>query len=121
LICFDVRNIICYQVNNLLQYDKDDVAKVFVNNLLPFLATIILQDGFFLISEFRDHLYTKLDNMVNSGYEQWAIDAKSALSRRIAVHEDNILENTRYEAMLRTTEHVAAQNCNIEDQIKHFR
>jgi hypothetical protein len=30
------------------------------------------------------------------------------------------LESTRYEAMLRTTEHVAAQNSNIEDQIKQL-
>jgi len=58
--------------------------------------------------------------MLNTGYEQWAIDAKAAISRRVAIHEANILENTRYEAMLRTTEHVAAQNSNIENQIKQF-
>jgi hypothetical protein len=58
--------------------------------------------------------------MLNTGYEQWAIDAKAAISRRVAIHEANILENTRYEAMLRTTEHVAAQNSNIKDQIKQL-
>ena len=111
-----------HQVNNLLDYDNGDAAKDFVNNLLPFLATIILQDGIYLISDFPEHLYTKvlLDCMLNTGYEQWAIDAKAAISRRVAIHEANILENTRYEAMLRTTEHVAAQNSNIEDQIKHL-
>jgi deoxyribodipyrimidine photolyase-like uncharacterized protein len=40
--------------------------------------------------------------------------------RRMVLHEDNIVENSKYEAMLRTTEHVAAQNCNIEDQLKHL-
>jgi hypothetical protein len=59
-----------------------------VNNLLPFLATIILQDGIYLISDFPDHLYTKvlLDCMLNTGYEQWAIDAKTVISRRAAIH-----------------------------------
>jgi hypothetical protein len=111
-----------HQVNHVMQYDKGDAARDFVNNLLPFLATITLQDGIYFTSELPDHLYTKilLDKMSGTGYEQWAIDAKAAISRRMVLHEDNIVENSKYEAMLRTTEHVAAQNCNIEDQLKHL-
>jgi hypothetical protein len=38
----------------------------------------------------------------------------------MVLHEDYILENSRCEAMLWTTEHIAAQNCNIEEQIKQL-
>jgi hypothetical protein len=64
------------QVNNTWGYDKGKSARSFVNNLLPHLAQIVVQDGMYLTTTYPNHPYSKLllQKMQNVGYEKWATD-----------------------------------------------
>lgn len=112
-----------HQVLNLHDFDKGDAAKVFVFDLLPFMATVILQDGVHLINEYPDHLHTKilLNKMQGYGYIEWAEEARCAITNRQIVHCRQVAENNQYEAVMRANEHVQNQNTTIMHEICNLR
>jgi hypothetical protein len=62
------------QVNNNINYDNGSAARNFVYHLLPFFATIIVQDGVHLTTTYPYHPYSKLllHILWNEGYEKWS-------------------------------------------------
>jgi hypothetical protein len=91
-----------YQVHHLHLFDKGDGANIFVMDLLPFVATFILQEGVLLINEYPDHLHSKilLDKVKDCVCEQLASDTRMSIATQQLVKDWNILENSRYEAMV---------------------
>jgi hypothetical protein len=107
------------QVNNLFQYDNGLAARNFVNKLLPFFATVILQDGVFLTTTYPNHPYSKLllFLMQNEGYEEWCQAMKDSISEREILVEDNWREDRKYEAVLRTTEKAVNHIYKLEQNL----
>jgi hypothetical protein len=107
------------QVNELHFYDKGSSARNFVNHVLPHAAQVIIQDGIYLISSYPDHPYSKilLNKLHNAGYIQWATEMRAMIDNRESIIHQNIVEDRRYDAMLRTTEHTAHKVLSVEHRI----
>jgi hypothetical protein len=82
------------QVNNTWGYDKGKSARSFVNNLLPHLAQIVVQDGMYLTTTYPNHPYSKLllQKMQNVGYEKWATDMRSMVQERELIYQESFNE-----------------------------
>lgn len=98
-----------HQVNNIMGYDKGAAALNFVNQLLPFMAAIIAQDGIYLTSQFPNHIYSKLllQQLGHHGYVGWANAQREEVHRREEILHQNRNEDRKYEAVLRTSERTA--------------
>lgn len=107
------------QVNETWGYDNGLAAKNFVNNTLPFFATIILQDGIYFTSMYPNHPYSKilLSKLGDEGYERWAHDMRAAVEEREQIIIKNTEEDRKYEAVLRTTEKAIQKIYNLEQRI----
>jgi hypothetical protein len=107
------------QVNEVWGYDKGLAAKKFVNFMLPFLAEVIVQDGMYLISMYPDHPYTSLllQKLGTGGYEAWASQTRESVREREMIIEENLREDRRYKAILRTVERTVLKVTNLELKI----
>jgi hypothetical protein len=99
------------QVNNLLDYD-----------LLPFFATIIIQDGIYFTEKYPDHPFCKLllYKLRGEGYEQWSEQMRTAVREKEVVVEENVREDRKYEAVLRTAEKAVQQMLIMQQQINEL-
>jgi hypothetical protein len=107
------------QVNEVWGYDKGLAAKKFVNFMLSFLAEVIVQDGMYLISMYPDHPYTSLllQKLGTDGYEACASQTRESVREREMIIEENLREDKRYEAILRTVERTVLKVTNLELKI----
>jgi hypothetical protein len=106
-------------VNEVWGYDKGLAAKNFVNVMLPFFAEVILQDGMYLVSMYPNHPYAQLllQKLAAEGYESWASQTKDAVRQRELIIEENLREDRKYEAILRTMERTVLKVTNLELKI----
>ena len=107
------------QVNDIWGFDKGSAAKNFVYKLLPFFATIIIQDGIYFTSMYPNHPYSKilLDRLGDEGYEQWVQEMRDSVEEREQIVIQNIQEDRKYEAVLRTTEKAIEKIYSLEQRI----
>jgi len=107
------------QVTNNFNYDNGLAAKNFVYHLLPFFATIIVQDGVHLTTTYPDHPYSKLllHILRNEGYEEWSQAMINSIKDREIVIEENWREDRKYEAVLRTAEKAVHNIHNLDQKM----
>jgi hypothetical protein len=81
---FPYINLSRLQVHDMRGFDKGDSAKAFVNNVLPHLAQIVIQDGMYLMELYLQHPYTTIlqELMSYTGYETWANEIKQRIHQR---------------------------------------
>ena len=94
-------------------------AKNFVNKTLPFFATIIIQDGIYFTSMYPNHPYSNilLSKLGNEGYEKWSEEMRVSVQEREQIIIQNIEEDRKYSAVLRTTETAIQKIYNLEQRI----
>jgi hypothetical protein len=107
------------QVNNDYRYDNGLAARNFVNHLLPFLATIILQDGIYFTSAFPNHPYTLLllHKLQGEGYEEWCTLMRDSLAEKEVILQQNREEDEKYVALLRTAEKSIQSMQSVESRL----
>jgi hypothetical protein len=112
-----------HQVLNSHMHDKGDAAKVFVLDLLPFMETVILQDGVHLIHEYPEHLHSNilLDRMAGCDYKEWAEQARATIAARQQEQDRLITQNSQYEVVVCTNQQLAMQGNNIIHEISNLR
>ena len=72
--------------------DHSEAANNFLNEVLPFLATVIVQDGIYWIHQFPNHEASRLlKNVLPPSYERWAATARQqAESRHAMLNETHV-------------------------------
>ena len=62
-----------------------------------------------------------LQKMSADGYDQWASETREAILEREAIIQESTSEDRKYEAMLRTTEHMVRRVIDLEQRIDSLR
>ncbi len=99
--------------------DNGMAARNFVNHLLPFLATIILQDGVYFTVSYPDHPYSTLllHKMHGEGYEEWSARMRDLILEKEVLIQQNREENDKYAALLRTAEKSIQSMHSVEGRL----
>jgi len=94
-------------------------ARNFFNHLLPFLATIILQDGVYFTVSYPDHPYSTLllHKMHGEGYEEWSARMRDSILEKEVIIQQNRDENDKYAAFLRTAEKSIQSMHSVEGRL----
>jgi hypothetical protein len=107
------------KVNDDYMSDNGMAARNFVNHLLPFLATIILQDGVYFTVSYPDHPYSTLllHKMHGEGYEEWSARMRDLILEKEVIIQQNREENDKYAALLRTAEKSIQSMHSVEGRL----
>jgi len=116
---FPYLNLWRSQVLEMRGYDKGASAKSFVNNVLPHLAEIVIQDGMYLMEIYPEHPYCGVlqELMRGSGYENWAVQMRERIHRR--EHDVQVASsgNAQYDSIMTSSERTVHKVTSLEHRI----
>jgi hypothetical protein len=107
------------QVYEMRGFDKGKSAKTFVNDLLPHLAQVVLQDGIYLTQTYPEHPYSiiLMEKMHFAGYELWASQMRHRIQSREHTVSLNVSGDHRYETILQSSERTVNKVISMEHRI----
>ena len=76
-----------------------------------------MQDGAFLTTTYPNHPFSQLllHLMQSDNYKEWVEQVKGVVREREVIHEENIMEDRKFEAVLRTVEKIITVDQKIND------
>ena len=92
-IIFPQWNVWKAQATSATNGDKTDAADNFLNELLPFLARVVVQDGIFWIRDFKHHAIARhLLHVMPPDYERWAKEQREWIAQQAKEFEVNKIQ-----------------------------
>lgn len=73
--------------------DHSEAAKNFLHEVLPFLATVIFQDGIYWVTRFPNHEASRLLlNIMPATYERWAAAARQEVESKLVMLKETHIQ-----------------------------
>ena len=95
--------------------DQSEAAKNFIGKLIPFLATVVFQDGIYWVQRYKDHEATRLLlHVMPPQYEEWSAITRAEISNRRVERVDELVAANAGLATQNAFAHVAQCLGNLE-------
>ena len=106
--------------------DKSTFCAMFLNDLLPWLVEVIVQDGCYFIKDFPDHVISKLLRMNIPAYDRFALISRRWVrekqdSRQLdQITALNGASRASYEALQRQVDKLQSDNHNLKESLQRL-
>lgn len=106
--------------------DKSTFCAMFLNDLLPWLVEVIVQDGCYFIKDFPDHVISKLLRMNIPAYDRFALQSRRWVrdkqnSRQVdQLTALNGASRASYEALQRQVDKLQSDNHHLKESLQRM-
>jgi hypothetical protein len=106
--------------------DKSTFCAMFLNDLLPWLVEVIVQDGCYFVQDFPDHVISKLLRMKIPAYDRFALQSRRWVrekqnSRQLdKITALNGASRASYEALQRQVDKLQSDNNDLKESVQRL-